>query len=246
LEVLRKVPVSADPGEHVMAVFDEVERLSRAVVRCGLPTAATASHLDATGIAVTQRCLDLWQAEVAAELEAQTWKIPTRCAGPCSRLSTKPGSPRSRNSRLASQIPQRPTRSLPPIAGRQEVASWRLPSPRQAQRNAAAQRAAAHPGGMAGPGGTKGGLLPGPPVGLPHPLWTSVRRRPLPKRPNSISRWYRERAAAPPRSKNARANPGMKRPAANSRAPPCCSARPSPGPFAGATTRSRRFCICPP
>lgn len=68
LEILHKVPASADPGGHVIAVFDEIERLSRAVVRGGLPTA---SHFDAAGVSVTPRCLDLWQMEVAAELEAQ-------------------------------------------------------------------------------------------------------------------------------------------------------------------------------
>lgn len=84
LDVLDQIPAAADPAEHVTAVFDELERLSRAVVRGGLPPAGQSANAEVGALAVTQRCIERWQAEVAAELAAQNLDDSDPCAVPWS------------------------------------------------------------------------------------------------------------------------------------------------------------------
>lgn len=68
MAVVEQVPGSAD---QVTSVFDELERLSRALVCGGLPSDGAGSRLESASVNVTDRCLALWDAEVTAELRAQ-------------------------------------------------------------------------------------------------------------------------------------------------------------------------------
>lgn len=68
MAVVKQVPGSAD---QVTGVFDELERLSRALVCGGLPSDASGSRIESANLSVTDRCLALWEAEVTAELRAQ-------------------------------------------------------------------------------------------------------------------------------------------------------------------------------
>lgn len=67
-EIIRSTPHDVDPEARVDAVFDGVERFSRALVRGGMPNSASIAKLAAEGLTLRSETITMWEAEVSAAL----------------------------------------------------------------------------------------------------------------------------------------------------------------------------------